>query len=44
MPSQQIYTSHVPQGNRSAVAWIGIAHASWLIACAFVLSGSIGLL
>jgi len=44
MPSQQIYTLHVAQGNRSDVAWIGIAHASRLIACAFVLSGSIGLL
>jgi len=44
MPSQQIYTLHVAQGNRSDVAWIGIAHASRLFACAFVLSGLIRLL
>jgi hypothetical protein len=44
MSLQQIYTLHVPQGNRSDVAGIGIEHASWLFACAFVLSGLIRLL
>jgi len=44
MSLEQIYTLRVPQGNQSSVAGIGIEHASRLIACAFVLSGSIRLL
>jgi hypothetical protein len=44
MSLEQIYTLHVPQGNQSSVACVGIKHASRHIAHAFVLSGLIRLL